>query len=227
MKKNKIVAAKGIKVWDGGTRLFHWVLVILFSLSAYSAFQDKFGIYADMHRWSGYSVLTLVSWRILWGFVGSETARFGHFLKGPSATIKYAKSAFKKAPYRWVGHNPLGAWSVLLMLVLLLAQAVMGLYATDDMIFSGPLSDTISSSLAGTLTGWHKTIGFTLFGLVGLHLLVIVLVAVRRDTNLVLPMISGHKKDAAGETAPIMRPSWLALISFFIVAGAFYWFLFQ
>jgi len=217
-----------IKVWDIGTRLFHWVLVICFSLSAYSAFQDKFGIYADMHRWSGYAVLTLVGWRIVWGIIGSDTARFSHFFRGPKATLEYARVMFNKAPYQWIGHNPLGAVSVVAMLVLLLVQAILGLYATDDMIFSGPLSDTISGDLAGDLTEIHETIGFVLFGLIGLHLLAIIFVAVIKKMNLVAPMITGWKisNDNVAD-APKVRSPILALGTFLLVCAGLYYFVFQ
>jgi len=213
-------ATKRIKVWDIGTRLFHWILMVLVSLSAYSAFQDKFGIYADMHLWAGLGILTLVGWRIVWGFVGSETSRFSHFVRNPVATCVYAKGAFKKAPYRWIGHNPLGGWSVVLMLFLLVVQASLGLFATDGMIFSGPFSDTIKGSLAGDITELHEITGFTLFGVIGLHVLVIFLVKIRRGTNLVLPMITGYRKNAASEAVqPVLRSPLLAFGLVLVIAG--------
>jgi len=227
--RNKTAEASGrIKVWDIGTRLFHWSLVVLFGMSAFSAFQDKFGLYADIHLWSGYGVLTLVSWRILWGFIGSDTARFGQFIKGPTATLAYFRSAFKKEPYRWVGHNPLGALSVLAMLMVLLVQAGLGLFATDDMVFSGPLSETITGRLAGNLTDLHKTIGCVLFGLVGLHLLVVILVLVRKKTNLVKPMITGNIEGSVVlEPAPKMRSPLRAFTTFLLIGSAYYFFIFQ
>jgi cytochrome b len=219
-----------IKVWDIGTRLFHWALVILFSLSAYSAFQDKFGIYATMHLWSGFGVLCLVSWRIIWGFIGSDTARFSRFLKGPKATLLYAKTALKKTPYHHVGHNPLGALSVVAMLVLLLVQASFGLFSNDDIIFSGPLADSISDRLSGDITGWHEVIGFTLFGIIGLHVFVIIYMAVRRRVNLVMPMISGYLKANStpdkGAQLPHFRSPLLALAAALVVGGALYWYIF-
>ncbi len=228
MKNNAPETSHAVKVWDAPTRLFHWVLVILVALSAYSAFQDKFGIYADIHLWSGYGVLTLVGWRLIWGLIGSDSARFSHFIKGPVATISYAKTAFKKAPYRWVGHNPMGAVSVVAMLVLLAVQASLGLFATDDMFFAGPLSDTVSGSLAGDITGLHELTGFTLFGLIALHVLVIAFMAIRRRSNLLLPMITGWKKDAPAEALPPrLRSPLLAFVVLLAVGAALYFYIFR
>lgn len=215
-----------IKVWDGGTRLFHWVLVILFSLSAYSAFQDKFGIYADIHIYSGVAILALVIWRVLWGFVGSETSRFSHFLRGPKATLDYAKSAMRDAPYERIGHNPLGGLSVLLMLLLLAAQTILGLYSTDAMLFSGPLADSIDSGLAEDLTEVHELIGFTLMGLVGVHILAIIAYGVRRKADLVRPMITGTRAVNEGVSAPRIANPLLALVLFAVVAAAVWYSIF-
>ncbi|WP_262692636.1 cytochrome b/b6 domain-containing protein [Kordiimonas aestuarii] len=212
-----------VKVWDGGVRLFHWVLVILFTLSAYSAFQDKFGIYADIHIYSGVAILTLVIWRILWGIVGSDTARFSHFVRGPGATLRYLGKAFRRAPYTRVGHNPLGAVSVALLLMLLLAQPILGLYGTDAMFFEGPLAHTIDSDLAEGLTEIHEWIGYTLLGLVGLHLLAIAAYALIRRANLISPMITGKKQVAQGTAAPKMRSPFLAL-GLFVIVAAGVWF---
>jgi cytochrome b len=215
-----------IKVWDGGTRLFHWVLVILFALSSYSAFQDKFGIYADIHIYSGVAILALVIWRIIWGFVGSETSRFRHFVRGPKATIDYAKGAMRDAPYVRVGHNPLGGLSVMLMLVFLAAQTLLGLYSTDAMLFSGPLADSIDSGLSEDLTEVHETIGFTLMGLVGVHILAIIAYAVKRKANLVRPMITGTREVNEGVSAPKIANPLFALVLFAVVATAVWYAIF-
>lgn len=213
---------KKIKVWDGSTRLFHWLLVTAFSLSAYSAFEDKYGIYADIHLWSGIVVLALVSWRIVWGFVGSETSKFSHFIKPPFAAMRHARDFFKKADTHPVGHNALGGYSVLLMLVLLLAQAVMGLYSSDDMFFEGPLASS-SGMLSDTLTEIHEGLGIFLLYFVGFHIVVVVAYRLFKGLNLLWPMISGYMK-AAGDTAePRMKSQWLAFILLLVVgAGVYY-----
>jgi len=196
---------EGVKIWDIALRLFHWALVVAFAFAAYSAFQDKFGIYAGMHTYAGVTVLILVCWRILWGFIGSESARFSSFVRGPKAIMGYLKQGdAAKCP----GHNPLGALSVVLMLLLLLAQAVMGLFATDDMFFSGPLSEH-AGDWGGRLTRWHKQTGLVLIGLAGLHVAVVLYYTLIKKAGLVRAMITGRK--AAPRKAPKMASAWLAL----------------
>lgn len=203
------------RVWDAGLRLFHWSLVVLFCLSAYSAFQDKFGPFADMHFYAGYTILILVVWRIAWGFVGSETARFSTFVKSPAAAVRHLLAMVRGEPYKETGHSPLAAISVLLMLLLLLAQAVMGLFASDGMIFSGPLSDSVSGSFGSSMTTWHKLLGRVLIGLVILHVTTIAAYALLKRVNLVWPMITGKADFSVADAPPALRSSWLALIVFF------------
>ncbi len=209
---------KTIRVWDVPVRLFHWTLATLFALSAYSAFQDKFGIYADMHFYSGYTILILVTWRILWGFFGSKTAQFKTFVKGPSAILKNIKQLFNYDEDHTVGHKALGAVSVMLVLLLLLMQASFGLFASDGMIFSGPLSDEVSSNLRGFFTRWHKDIGLVLLGLVLLHLLAIAYYGMFKGDDLVTPMITGKKRVASHVEEPTRKPAWRAAL-FFLLAG--------
>lgn len=205
---------KKIIVWDGAIRLFHWVLAALFCLSAYSAFQDKFGIYADMHFYAGYTILILVVWRILWGFVGSDTARFSSFVRSPAAAFRHLRQMVGGLPYRAVGHNPLGGLSVILMLILLLVQAIMGLFATDGMIFSGPLSGEVTSSLSSSLTSWHALLGRILIGVVVFHVVVVLLYWLFKRANLIWPMISGRVVADESKPVPKTKPNWQALILF-------------
>lgn len=213
-----------VKVWDAPVRIFHWLLVTAFALSAYSAFQDKFDIHADIHLYAGLSVFALVIWRVLWGFVGSDTARFSQFVKGPKATAAYAKTAFGSAPYKSTGHNPLGAVSVVLMLLLLLVQAGLGLFATDAMFFEGPFASDISARLSEDLTEIHEWTGYTLLGLVGLHILVIAFYGLVRRVNLVMPMITGRSRHAP--TTPKMVSWVFGLALLILVAGCVWWWVF-
>lgn len=206
-----------MKIWDIAIRLFHWTLVVVFIMAAYSAFQDKFGIYADMHTYAGVTILILMAWRILWGLVGSETARFSQFVRGPKAIKGYLQ---RGDAAKCAGHNPLGALSVVAMLVLLLAQAVMGLFATDDIFFSGPLSDQ-AGGWAGTLTRWHKQLGLVLIGLAALHVLVVLYYSVVKKAGLLRAMISGTKP--AAKRAPVLKSPWLALAIFLPLAGGLWY----
>ena len=212
---------KKVKVWDLPTRLFHWVLVIAFAVSAYSAFQDKYGDFAAIHLWSGFTVLTLVVWRILWGFWGSNTSRFGHFLKSPKTALEYTKTLSSKDAPQTVGHNPLGGYSVALMLILLLAQAMLGLFATDGMFFDGPLS-AYASGYTSDITELHETLGYILFGVIGLHLIVIVFYWARKKTNLLKPMITGAKPVTEDTPAPTIKSSLLALVCLGAIASLLY-----
>ena len=210
---------ENIKVWDLPIRLFHWLLVMLFALSAYSAFQDKFGLYATMHLYAGAGVLTLVLWRILWGIWGSDTARFSHFIKGPAAIRAYLRKVSAPGAYDTIGHNPLGAVSVLLMVLLLLVQAGLGLFATDAMMFAGPLARTITQDFAEDLTDLHEGTGYALMALIALHILVIIVYRFVRRTDLVTPMITGRRMLPKAVTRPKMRSSLMALFLLLISAG--------
>lgn len=215
-----------IKVWDLPIRLFHWLLVIAFCLSAYSAFQDKFGIYATMHIWSGFAVIVLVSWRIVWGLVGSDTARFTTFIKSPLAALAYLKTMRKKQSKSPIGHNPLGGYSVMLMLVILLAQAIIGLFGSDSMFFEGPLAYRVGD-LAGDITDIHEILGLFLIGLVSLHITMVLLYRLVKKTNLIMPMISGHMlRETLGEKPLKFRSSLLALFLLLPVGGLSYYLIF-
>ncbi|WP_374765098.1 cytochrome b/b6 domain-containing protein [Yunchengibacter salinarum] len=216
---------RSVKVWDGAIRLFHLALIITFSLSAYSAFQDKFGIWADVHLWSGLSVLLLVGWRLVWGLVGSETARFRSFLAAPKHAVGHLITLLRRQQktYPYAGHNPAGGWMVAVMLALLLWQAGAGLFASDDMFFSGPLASMVSEDLSGTLTGWHELTGFVLFGLIGLHVLAVLVYALWARVPLIRPMITGRRPLPRSVTAPKLVAAPWALLPLALVAALIWW----
>src|SRR5262249_5537036 len=121
-----------ILIWDWPTRLVHWLLVALVFFSWGAAEYQ----HMDLHRYSGYTILGLLVFRLYWGIAGSETARFANFVKGPRAVADYLRSKTKS-----IGHNPLGALSVVALLTLLVAQVALGLFSVDvDGLESGPLS---------------------------------------------------------------------------------------
>ena len=208
-----------ITVWDAPTRLFHIALIACFAMSAYSGFQSKFGLYGDMHLYSGVAVIALIIWRIVWGFIGSKSARFSYFLKGPKAILAYIRDP---STHKY-GHNPLGGYSVILMLVLLLAQAIMGLFANDDILFEGPFANTVSNSRQ--ITGLHKDLGIALLVLIGIHILAVLFYLLAKKINLITPMITG--KARVGET--IDQPTithWLwAILTAGIVGYGTYWYI--
>lgn len=205
-------------IWDISLRLFHWSLVLLIALSWYSGEQDKFGIWADVHLWSGYGVIVLIIWRILWGLFGSDTARFSLFIKGPAAVKAYLKGAQQKH----AGHNPLGAFSVLILLALPLVIALLGLFSSDGMFFEGPFA----GENGGEIKGIHRQLGEILYWIVGLHVVAVLWYWIGKKINLLLPMITGKKLLQSGVEKPALKPTWLALLLLVLVAGAAYWVIF-
>ena len=178
--------SRTIRLWDLPTRLFHWLLV----LSVVGAFVTvKIG--GNLMLWHGrlgLFIIGLLSFRLVWGVVGSTYARFAHFVRGPSAIKAYLAGAWKG-----VGHNPLGALSVLALLTLMIAQASTGLFANDDIAFNGPLYPLISKDTSDAITGWHHLGEKGLFALVGLHLAAIIFYSVKKKERLVPPMVTGRK----------------------------------
>src|SRR5262245_40644327 len=129
--------SKNVKVWDVPTRLVHWLMVLAVATSWWTGDTGRL----EWHRWSGYTLLGLVIFRVYWGFFGSSTARFRQFVRGPREVASYLRGTWRVTP----GHNPIGAWSVLALIALLSAQVVLGLFAVDvDGIESGPLSLYVS-----------------------------------------------------------------------------------
>lgn len=190
-----------LKVWDLPVRLFHWTLLALVAFSWWTGARG--GDSLALHERSGYAVLTLVAFRVLWGFAGSDTARFKAFVRGPHATFAYARSLIARRRGAYLGHNPLGGWMVLALLGSLLLQAGSGLFATDDVAFAGPFAHHISERASEIVTQVHKLNFDVLLALIGLHAgAVLTHIAVRRDA-LLSAMLSGRKP--APVPAPVLR----------------------
>ncbi|MGH6628561.1 MAG: cytochrome b/b6 domain-containing protein, partial [Burkholderiales bacterium] len=143
----------GTRVWDLPVRVFHWALVSLVLSQVITATIG--GNAMQYHVLGGYSILTLVLFRVVWGFIGGRHARFANFLKGPRSVVRYAASVIRGNHERHAGHNPLGGWSVMLMLVSLLVQTGSGLFADDDVMTSGPLAKHVSDHTVSLLTRVH------------------------------------------------------------------------
>jgi len=177
-----------VKVWDLPTRLFHWLLVALIVVLGVSGELGKL----DVHMLVGPAVVALVLFRIIWGFVGSETARFSHFVRGPKAVLAYVAAA-KAGAVRSVGHNPLGAFSVLALLGLVLLQGLTGLFTSDDILSEGPLAHLVSAKTVALLSSVHR-IGFKLLlAFIALHLAAVVFYRVVKKDDMVEAMITGEK----------------------------------
>jgi cytochrome b len=183
--------ARPVRVWDLPTRLFHWALVALVTASFVTG---KIGGNAmTWHLYTGYAILALVAFRIVWGFIGGRESRFATFVKGPGAVLRYARTLADRAAPRHAGHNPLGGWSVVLMLAALGTQAVTGLFASDDIFVEGPLAAKVSGATVTLATRIHNWNEWVLIALVALHVAAILFYALFKRENLVRPMVTGRK----------------------------------
>lgn len=207
-------AALNQPVWDLPVRLVHWLLAALIAFSWWSVHHH----HTDWHIWSGCAILTLLIFRILWGFVGSSTARFSSFVKGPAAIGDYWRG-------RWsgIGHNPLGAISVLALLVAVAIQVGLGLVSEDeDGIYMGPLAQLVGSDTSDKARHIHELWFNVILGLIVLHLAAIVYYRLR-GRRLTLPMITGRA--IIGPEMGPMRPGkwWVALICLGVGIGITRW----
>ncbi len=188
-----------IRIWDLPTRIFHWVLLVLFVVCFMSGTQGRF----DVHVPAGQALLTLVIARIIWGLVGSETSRLGSLLHSPRIIAGYVRGLARRSPHRWIGHNPLGSLSVLTMLAALLVQTGLGLFAADvDGLHEGPLSILVDYSTARQASSLHAITADILLVLVALHLAAILFYILYKRDNILSPMITGYARFSERVTPP-------------------------
>lgn len=201
------------RLWDAPVRLVHWLLVALLAFSWWSGEEGRL----QWHRWSGYTVAGLLVFRIFWGFAGGGAARFASFVRGPRATIAYARTLFRRAPSDVPGHNPLGAWSVLAMLAVLAVQVTTGLLSVDvDGFESGPMSHLVSFETGRSFAEIHDFSFHVLQALVALHVAAVLFYLLYKRTDLITPMITGRRAlpaDPGLAGAPARRLILGALIS--------------
>ena len=180
---------KLIKVWDLPTRLFHWILVLVLLTSVYTGLDGGFEE-MDYHKLSGYTVLTLILFRLSWGFISKGNAGFSKFIVGPSKIRAYLKGGMKEES---TGHNPLGGLSVIAMLSIILLQVISGLFSNDDIMIEGPLIHLISDDLSSQFTSIHHLNAWLLAGIVTLHLCAILYHKLVLKHELVKAMFTGNK----------------------------------
>ena len=186
-------------IWDVPVRLFHWLLVFFVSLSVISAEIGTLDA-MDIHFYSGYAILSLLLFRLFWGFLGTPYARFSSFIRTPFTVYTYLRSWFSRtetSTKAYAGHNPAGGYMIVLMLGLLLAQATTGLFADDDIFTSGPLVHLVSDALSNRLTSLHHLISKFILAAVALHIIVIALYERYKKEPLVGAMWHGRKALAA------------------------------
>lgn len=202
-------------VWDAPTRLVHWLIALLIPFSWWSAHND----HLPWHRLSGYCILGLLVFRLIWGFIGASTSRFGEFVSGPARVRAYLAGRLSAG----VGHNPLGGWSVVAMLTALAAQVGLGLFSIDeDSLEPGPLAALVSFDTARAIAHIHHLMFWVVIALVVLHLGAIAFYAAR-GRHLTRAMIVGRAALPPGAQAPRLVPVWRAVLAA-AAAAALVWF---
>ena len=209
-----------VRAWDLPTRLFHWAFVVLIA----GAYVTRMYL-ADLtwHIWNGYAILVLIVFRVLWGFVGSSTARFSSFVYWPWHCVRYAFDFLLRRPRHFLGHNPLGSLAVFAMLGLIALQGGLGLFAYDDhdSLAGGPLVSRASEATVASATAWHLWLFYLIGTVIGVHIAANVLYIVWKGENLITPMITGVKGKGHFEDGEEDRfaPLWLALVCLAVAAG--------
>ena len=191
------MSTKRIKLWDLPTRLFHWLLVTAVSAALITG--NVGGTAIEWHGRIGLAIVGLIVFRLVWGLIGSSHARFSSFFPTPASI-----AAYLRGQWQGIGHNPLGALSVLGLLALVALQLSTGLFGNDDIAFRGPLFELITKDLSDRLTGIHELTSNVLIALIVAHLIAIAYYAHIKKDNLVKPMVTGYKElapGAAGEPA--------------------------
>ena len=197
---------RNVRVWDLPTRLFHWLLAVLV-VAAYITAQIG-GSLIEWHGRVGIAITGLLVFRLVWGVIGSTYARFADFVPGPAHLW-----AHLRGHWSGLGHNPLGALSVLALLGVMLYQAVTGLFSNDEIAFSGPLRALVSSDTGDWLSGLHRQNYWLIIVLVGLHVSAVLFYALVKKDNLVRPLITGLREVVGAEEVHRIFRGWLAALA--------------
>lgn len=201
-----------VRIWDAPTRLFHWAIVLLVALQWWTAEEELL----DLHLLLGLVTLGLLLFRLFWGLIGSSTARFAAFVKGPRAVLDHLRG---RTGYV-LGHNPLGALSVVALLGLLAVQLGLGLFASDeDGLYGGPFAYLIDPDLSEKITDLHEDLFNVLLALIGLHVAAILYYALIKRDNLVAPMITGQRDVPEGVEGMRAAPPWRFVVAAVAAAG--------
>ena len=209
-------------VWDGAVRLFHWAIVLLVVSMWWTAEQHIM----DWHKRLGLTLVGLLVFRLVWGLIGTKTARFATMLAGPGALVGYVKDLLAGRHHPYFGHNPIGSLSVFAMLASLSVQLGTGLFSVDtDGLESGPLSNLVSFDVGRQAAKIHEISFNVLFTLICLHVIAIAVYLVFFKDNLVRPMVTGRRDAAEFEEADVQdnRLPWVRfLIATAIAVAAVY-----
>jgi cytochrome b len=210
--------ARPARIWDLPTRLFHWALAVVVIGLLATGLTGRM----NWHYALGYTVLALLLFRLVWGFVGGRWSRFASFIYSPRWVLAYLRG--RAHPDHLVGHSPLGALSVFALLGLLVAQACTGLVSDDEVSASGPLTRFVSNATVSAASHWHAVFGkWALIVLVSLHVLAVLFYVLVKRQRLVWPMVSGDKLVAGSHIAESRdnRGTRLAALGVFALCAAF------
>jgi cytochrome b len=193
-----------VKIWDLPLRLTHWLQLGLLLVLLFSGYRG--GEWLRLHMLCGEMLLTLLLFRLLWGFFGSETARFSGFVRTPAVVRRYLAGQLSERPV--VGHNPLGGWMVLVLLLVLLLQVTSGLFATDldSYLYDGPLAHWLTSAWSERLTLWHLFNVKLILSLSLLHACAIAAYRLFGHQHLLSAMLSGFARFDRPVSAPLLAP---------------------
>lgn len=205
-----------VRIWDWPTRAFHWMLVALIGALWWTAENDEI----ELHVTLGIVTAGLLLFRLIWGLIGSSTARFSNFLKGPRGIVSYLNGSAARA----IGHNPIGGWSVAVMLAVLTAQVGLGLFAEDeDGLAWGPLSALLDGDTVEWVTDLHDWLFNVILALSALHVAAILFYALFKRRNLIGPMITGRGSAPDGVEPMRGAPAWRLLAALAIASAAAAW----
>ena len=188
-----------ILVWDWPVRVFHWSLALCIFISFFTGESERYSL---LHQTLGYAAAGLLGFRLVWGFSGTRYARFSQFVRGPRAVLAYLKSIRQGIPSHDVGHNPVGAWAVVILMLLVAATSLTGwMIASVD------------------APGWqedlHEMIANTLMVVVVIHVIGVIFSSRLHQENLVKAMLTGFKK---GYPADGISSNWWWLAVLLILA---------
>lgn len=210
-----------VKVWDLFVRLSHWLIVLLVVSAWVSAHYGD--VEYKWHTWNGYTVFVLVITRLIWGIVGSTSARFSQFLTFPKRILLYLIDLVRGEAPNYLGHNPAGGWMVITVLFVLLAQATTGLFSSDDIVNEGPFVYYASSDVVALMTGWHHFFFDLLTILIVLHVLAVLYHQIIKKEKIIMAMIHGRKLSTSKcEPIFVFRSFYFALLILLMIAFVFW-----
>jgi cytochrome b len=216
MGESQTISSAFVRVWDRPVRIVHWAIAALVGLAWWAV---ETGHMAWHYRF-GYALLGLLIFRLIWGFVGSSTARFGSFVRSPRRVIAYLREGEGHVH----GHNPLGALSIIAILADLAIQIGLGLFAANGSgRRAGPFADLIAPNAAHAAGDLHRANFYLLLALIGLHVAAVLFYLLARREDLITPMLTGRRRAPAGSEPVATAPALPLVIAVVIAAGVTGW----